>query len=255
MTDLWPHRSKVRFSIFRDITWISAELKEEISLAEYLQGIVVASRGVPVTLIVSLVAVLGGLVIGLLVAIAKRSKYKILRGLATVYVDVLRGTPLLVQVLILAYGVPQLLRSAFEIQFNWEHMIIVGFIACGINSSAYMAEIIRSGLQAIDIGQTEAARSLGLSGRQTMRYIIVPQAFKIIVPALGNEFVTLIKETSILSVAGIVEVTRRGTLWASSSFLSFQAYIGVAIVYLIMTLTLSRLVAYIERRLAQSDRS
>ena len=238
MTDLWPHRSKVRFSIFRDITWISADLKEEISLAEYLQGIVVASRGVPVTLIVSLVAVLGGLVIGLLVAIAKRSKYKILRGLATVYVDVLRGTPLLVQVLILAYGVPQLLRSAFEIQFNWEHMIIVGFIACGINSSAYMAEIIRSGLQAIDIGQTEAARSLGLSGRQTMRYIIVPQAFKII-----------------LSVAGIVEVTRRGTLWASSSFLSFQAYIGVAIVYLIMTLTLSRLVAYIERRLAQSDRS
>ena len=131
----------------------------------------------------------------------------------------------------------------------------MGFIACGVNSSAYMAEIIRSGLQAVDIGQTEAARSLGLSSGQTMRYIIVPQAFKIIVPALGNEFVTLIKETSILSVAGIVEITRRGTLWASSSFLSFQAYIGVAIVYLVMTLTLSRLVAYIERRLAQSDRS
>lgn len=223
-------------------------------MAEYLQGIAVAARGVPVTLIISLVAVMGGLVIGLLVAIAKRSKYRVLRGLATIYVDVLRGTPLLVQVLILAYGVPQIIRSITDVQFNWEHMIIVGFIACGINSSAYMAEIIRSGLQAVDIGQTEAARSLGLSSSQTMRYIIVPQAFKIIVPALGNEFVTLIKETSILSVAGIVEVTRRGTLWASSSFLSFQAYIGVAIVYLIMTLTLSRLVAYIERRLAQSDR-
>lgn len=223
-------------------------------MAEYLQGIAVAARGVPVTLIISLVAVMGGLVIGLLVAIAKRSKYRVLRGLATIYVDVLRGTPLLVQVLILAYGVPQIIRSVTDVQFNWEHMIIVGFIACGINSSAYMAEIIRSGLQAVDIGQTEAARSLGLSSSQTMRYIIVPQAFKIIVPALGNEFVTLIKETSILSVAGIVEVTRRGTLWASSSFLSFQAYIGVAIVYLIMTLTLSRLVAYIERRLAQSDR-
>ena len=224
-------------------------------MAEYLHGIAVAARGVPVTLLISLVAVTGGLVIGLFVAIAKRSKFKVLRALATIYVDVLRGTPLLVQVLILAYGVPQLIREIFDVQFNWEHMIIVGFIACGINSSAYMAEIIRSGLQAVDIGQTEAARSLGLSNGQTMRYIIVPQAFKIIVPALGNEFVTLIKETSILSVAGIVEVTRRGTLWASSDFLYFQAYIGVAIVYLIMTLTLSRLVAYIERRLAQSDRS
>ena len=224
-------------------------------MAEYLHGIAVAARGVPVTLLISLVAVTGGLVIGLFVAIAKRSKFKVLRALATIYVDVLRGTPLLVQVLILAYGVPQLIREIFDVQFNWEHMIIVGFIACGINSSAYMAEIIRSGLQAIDIGQTEAARSLGLNSRQTMRYIIVPQAFKIIVPALGNEFVTLIKETSILSVAGIVEITRRGTLWASQSFTSFQAYIGVAIVYLIMTLTLSRLVAYIERRLAQSDRS
>lgn len=224
-------------------------------MAEYLHGIAVAARGVPVTLLISLVAVTGGLVIGLFVAIAKRSKFKVLRALATIYVDVLRGTPLLVQVLILAYGVPQLIREIFDVQFNWEHMIIVGFIACGINSSAYMAEIIRSGLQAIDIGQTEAARSLGLNSRQTMRYIIVPQAFKIIVPALGNEFVTLIKETSILSVAGIVEITRRGTLWASQSFMSFRAYIGVAIVYLIMTLTLSRLVAYIERRLAQSDRS
>lgn len=224
-------------------------------MAEYLQGIAVAARGVPVTLIISLVAVLAGLAIGLLVAIAKQSKHKILRGVATVYVDVLRGTPLLVQVLILAYGVPQIIKAIMGVQFNWDHMIIVGFISCGINSSAYMAEIIRSGLKAIDKGQTEAARSLGLSSSQTMRYIIIPQAFKIIVPAMGNEFIALIKETSILSVAGIVEVTRRGTLWASSSFLSFQAYIGVAIVYLIMTLTLSRLVNYIERRLAQSDRS
>ena len=110
-------------------------------MAEYLQGIVVASRGIPVTLIISLVAVTGGMIIGLFVAIAKRSKYKILRAIATVYVDILRGTPLLVQVLILAYGVPQLLKSAFGIQFNWEHMIIVGFIACGINSSAYMGFI------------------------------------------------------------------------------------------------------------------
>lgn len=220
-----------------------------------MHGITVAAKGVPVTLLISLIAVIGGLIIGLIIAIARRSRFRVFRALGTIYVDVIRGTPLLVQVMILAYGVPQLIRSLAGVQFNWEHMILIGFIACGINSSAYMAEIIRSGLQAIDIGQTEAARSLGLNSRQTMRYIIVPQAFKIIVPALGNEFVTLIKETSILSVVGIVEITRNGTLWASQSFVYFPAYIGVAIVYLIMTLTFSRVVAYVERRMAQSDRS
>lgn len=223
-------------------------------MQEYLHGIVIAAKGAPTTLLISFVAVLMGLVLGLCAAMAKRSRFKVLRGIGNVYVDVLRGTPLLVQVLILVYGVPQLLQS-IGIPFHWELKIVAGFIACGINSSAYMAEIIRSGLQAVDIGQTEAARSLGLSSKKTMRYVIVPQAFKIIIPALGNEFITLIKETSILSVAGIVEVTRRGTLWASQSFLSFQAYIGVAIVYLVMTLTLSRLVAYLERRMGQSDRS
>ena len=146
------------------------------------------------------------------------------------------------------------ISAVFDTQFNWGNFIWVGFIACGINSSAYMAEIIRSGLQAIEKGQTEAARSLGLNSFQTMRYIIIPQAFKIIVPAMGNEFITLIKETSILSVVGIRDITRMGTLWASQSFLSFQAYIGVAIVYLFMTLTLSRVVAYIERRMGQGDR-
>lgn len=224
-------------------------------MQDYLQGIMIAAKGAPVTLIISLVAVLVGLILGLLVAIARRSKYKVLRGIATIYVDILRGTPLLVQVLLLAYGVPQVISAITGNQFNWGNFIWVGFIACGINSSAYMAEVIRSGLQAIDIGQTEAARSLGLSSFQTMRYIIVPQAFKIIVPAMGNEFITLIKETSILSVVGIRDITRMGTLWASQSFMSFQAYIGVAIVYLVMTLTLSRLVAYIERRMAQGDRS
>ena len=223
-------------------------------MQDYLQGILIAAKGAPVTLSVSLVAVIAGLILGLVVAICKRSKFKVLRGIATVYVDVLRGTPLLVQVLILAYGVPQIISAIFDTQFNWGNFIWVGFIACGINSSAYMAEIIRSGLQAIDKGQTEAARSLGLSSFQTMRYIIIPQAFKIIVPAMGNEFITLIKETSILSVVGIRDITRMGTLWASQSFLSFQAYIGVAIVYLVMTLTLSRVVAYIERRMGQGDR-
>ena len=222
-------------------------------MQEYLQGVIVAAKGAPTTLLISLVAVYIGLILGLLVAMAKMSRFKILRGIATIYVDILRGTPLLVQVLILAYGIPQIISEWFGVSFHWEIKILIGFIACGVNSSAYMAEIIRSGLQAVDIGQTEAARSLGMSSAQTMRYIIIPQAFKIIVPALGNEFIALIKETAILSVAGIVEITRRGQLWASQSFLSFQAYIGVAVIYLIMTLTLSRIVAYLERRMAQGD--
>ncbi|MFR7985272.1 amino acid ABC transporter permease [Zhenpiania hominis] len=222
-------------------------------MQEYLQGVIVAAKGAPTTLLISLVAVFIGLILGLLVAMAKMSRFKILRGIATIYVDILRGTPLLVQVLILAYGIPQIISEWFGVSFHWEIKILIGFIACGVNSSAYMAEIIRSGLQAVDIGQTEAARSLGMSSTQTMRHIIIPQAFKIIVPALGNEFIALIKETAILSVAGIVEITRRGQLWASQSFLSFQAYIGVAVIYLIMTLTLSRIVAYLERRMAQGD--
>ena len=222
-------------------------------MQEYLQGVIVAAKGAPTTLLISLVAVFIGLILGLLVAMAKMSRFKILRGIATIYVDILRGTPLLVQVLILAYGIPQIISEWFGVSFHWEIKILIGFIACGVNSSAYMAEIIRSGLQAVDIGQTEAARSLGMNSAQTMRYIIIPQAFKIIVPALGNEFIALIKETAILSVAGIVEITRRGQLWASQSFLSFQAYIGVAVIYLIMTLTLSRIVAYLERRMAQGD--
>ena len=222
-------------------------------MQEYLQGVIVAAKGAPTTLLISLVAVFIGLILGLLVAMAKMSRFKILRGIATIYVDILRGTPLLVQVLILAYGIPQIISEWFGVSFHWEIKILIGFIACGVNSSAYMAEIIRSGLQAVDIGQTEAARSLGISSTQTMRHIIIPQAFKIIVPALGNEVIALIKETAILSVAGIVEITRRGQLWASQSFLSFQAYIGVAVIYLIMTLTLSRIVAYLERRMAQGD--
>ncbi len=119
-------------------------------MQEYLQGVIVAASA-PTTLLISLVAVFIGLILGLLVAMAKMSRFKILRGIATIYVDILRGTPLLVQVLILAYGIPQIISEWFGVSFHWEIKILIGFIACGVNSSAYMAEIIRSGLQAVDI--------------------------------------------------------------------------------------------------------
>ena len=168
--------------------------------------------------------------------------------------ELLRGTPLIVQVLIVYAGVPMLLQK-YGVNFRWDDPVVASILVCGINSSAYVAEIIRSGLQAVDKGQMEAARSLGMSHFQAMRFIIVPQAFRIILPALTNEFIALLKETAILSIVSVVEVTRKSMLWGAATFEYWPAYLGTAVVYLSITLPLSRLVAFMERRMAQSDRS
>ncbi|WP_243158093.1 amino acid ABC transporter permease [Aminipila terrae] len=220
----------------------------------YLMGIKVAYSGIGATLQITLVAVIIGITLGLFVALCKLSRHKIINLPAIVYVELLRGTPLLVQALILYYGVPMILQN-HGIQFRWDYPIIAGMLVCGINSSAYVAEIIRSGLQAVDKGQLEASRSLGMTHFQSMKLVIIPQAFKIILPALGNEFVALIKETAVLSVITITEITRKSTLWSSVTFQSWPAYLGTAFVYLSLTIPLSRIVVYMERRMAQSDRS
>lgn len=220
----------------------------------YLMGIKVAYSGIGATLQITLVAVIIGITLGLFVALCKLSRHKIINLPAIVYVELLRGTPLLVQALILYYGVPMILQN-HGIQFRWDYPIIAGMFVCGINSSAYVAEIIRSGLQAVDKGQLEASRSLGMTHFQSMKLVIIPQAFKIILPALGNEFVALIKETAVLSVITITEITRKSTLWSSVTFQSWPAYLGTAFVYLSLTIPLSRIVVYMERRMAQSDRS
>ncbi len=222
-------------------------------LSYYGYGIQVALKGAHITLMITAASLVIGLLLGFIISNGKMSRRKPLRVITTIYIEMLRGTPLLVQVLILVYGIPNLITTITggSVMFNWNNMLLAGIIACGINSSAYMAEVIRSGMQAVDKGQTEAARSLGMTHSMTMRNIIIPQAFKIILPALGNEFVTLIKETSILSIISIVEVTRKGQLWAASDYQTFPAYIGVAVVYLMMTIPLSRLVNYMERRMVQ----
>ncbi len=222
-------------------------------LSYYGYGIKVALKGAHITLMITAASLVIGLLLGFIISNGKMSRRKPLRVITTIYIEMLRGTPLLVQVLILVYGIPNLITTITggSVMFNWNNMLLAGIIACGINSSAYMAEVIRSGMQAVDKGQTEAARSLGMTHSMTMRNIIIPQAFKIILPALGNEFVTLIKETSILSIISIVEVTRKGQLWAASDYQTFPAYIGVAVVYLMMTIPLSRLVNYMERRMVQ----
>lgn len=222
-------------------------------LSYYGYGIQVALKGAHITLMITAASLVIGLLLGFIISNGKMSRRKPLRVITTIYIEMLRGTPLLVQVLILVYGIPNLITTITggSVMFNWNNMLLAGIIACGINSSAYMAEVIRSGMQAVDKGQTEAARSLGMTHSMTMRNIIIPQAFKIILPALGNEFVTLIKETSILSIISIVEVTRKGQLWAASDYQTFPAYIGVAVIYLMMTIPLSRLVNYMERRMVQ----
>ncbi|MGN1382101.1 MAG: amino acid ABC transporter permease [Eubacterium sp.] len=212
------------------------------------EGFATAFRGVPTTMGVSAVAVLIGLVLGLILALMRLSKFKILRGLAMLYIDIVRGTPLMVQALIAAYGIPVLVQST-GVDWKWPHLVIPALLCCGLNSAAYMAEIVRGGLTAVDKGQMEAAQCLGMTHHQAMKLVIIPQALRLILPPLGNEFVTMIKETAVLSVAGVTEITREGTLLSARTFDFFTAYVGVALVYLVFTITISKLVLYMERRL------
>lgn len=219
-------------------------------MQDYIKGIQVAYSGATTTLLICSVAVVLGVVLGLVIALCRLSKKKALRGIATVYVEMLRGTPLIVQALILYFGLPMVIQS-LGISFRWPTPIIPSIIACGVNSSAYVAEIIRAGLQAVDKGQTEAARSLGMSHAKTMKLVVIPQAFKIIIPALGNEFVTLIKETAVLSVISVTDITRASMLWASSTFIYWPAYLGTAFVYMTLTIPLSKLMGLLERKMSR----
>lgn len=192
-----------------------------------------------VTLLYALCTVLLGTVIGVLVAIMRLSKNKIISKTAGGYIEIIRGTPLLLQMLIL-YAILAPLIGKY---------ISVG-IALFINSSAYVSEIIRAGIQAVDKGQAEAARSLGLSQNQTMKKIILPQAIKNILPALGNEFVTVIKETSVASWFYIGDLISIQKIISGSSNLVIEPYIICGVIYLSLTYGLSRLIRYFEKRLA-----
>ncbi len=218
----------------------------------YLQGILVAIKGTPITIGVSLFSVIIGAAVGLGLALLKKSEKKVLSIIAKIYIEIVRGTPMIVQALIMAYGIPYLLQQN-GIMFKWPHLIIPAMIVCGLNSAAYMAEVIRGGIQAVDPGQVEAAQSLGMSKSQVNRLIVLPQAFRIVIPSFGNEFVTLIKETAVLSFVGVVEILRSAQLWNASTFETFPAYIGAAIVYLMLTYPLSKGVAALEKRMAKED--
>ncbi len=216
--------------------------------------------GTKLTLFITVVSVGIGCVLGLIAGLARLSGRKIPRLLGTCYVDFLRGTPLLVQIFIVFFGLPALftdLQNWWHTSLGWPILIskpaleplAAAIVACSLNSGAYIAEIFRAGVQSIERGQMEAARSLGMTHNQAMRYVILPQAFKRVVPPLGNEFIAMLKDTSLVSAIGVAELTRRGVLINADIFDPFPIYMSVAFIYLIITLTFSRLVDYLERRL------
>ncbi|MGI6091551.1 MAG: amino acid ABC transporter permease [Veillonellaceae bacterium] len=204
--------------------------------------------GAGITIQITAISVGIGLLIGMFIGIARLSSNIIIKSIAAIYVDFIRGTPLLVQIFIIYFALPLISGQRID-------PFIAAITACGINSGAYVAEIFRAGIQSIDKGQMEAGRSLGMSWLQTMRFIILPQAFKRIIPPLGNEFIAMLKDSSLVSVIGFEELTRRGQLIIARTYGSFEIWMTVAVIYLVMTLTISRLVAYLERRYKIDDRN
>ena len=202
--------------------------------------------GAGVTIQITVLSTAIGFVIGLIVGVARISNLRVLRMLAEVYVEFFRGTPLLVQIFLFYFALPVITGQRID-------PFIAAISACGINSGAYEAEIFRAGIQSVDDGQMEAGRSLGMTWLQTMRYIIVPQAFKRVIPPLGNEFIAMLKDSSLVSVIGFEELTRRGQLIIAKTYGSFEIWMSVAVIYLVMTLTISRFVAYLERRYRVHD--
>lgn len=206
-------------------------------------------KGLGTTLLITLFAVLLGILLGFLVATirstySKTGKLFILDRICWIYITVIRGTPMIVQLLIMYY----------VIFASYNSKVVVAILAFGINSGAYVAEIVRSGIMSIDAGQFEAGRSLGFSYASTMIYIIMPQAFKNILPALANEFIVLLKETSVCGYIGLMDLTRAGDIIRSRTYEAFLPLVAVAIIYLVMVAGLSYLVGLWERRLRASER-
>ena len=225
--------------------------------ADFIQTFIDGNRwkallnGLGVTLEVTFLALLIGAVLGVLVAVIRSSHdqmemqhkkntgLSILNGICQLYLTVIRGTPVMVQLLIMY----------FVIMSSSTNTILVATLSFGINSGAYVAEIIRSGIMSVDKGQMEAGRSLGLSYVQTMSHIIIPQAIRNILPALGNEFIALLKETSIVNVIGMKDITKWAMNVQGRTYQAFMPFLGIAAVYLILVIGLSKLVSLLERRM------
>ena len=199
-------------------------------------------KGLQVTLYIFVIAIILGFLIGLIIALLRLAPIKFLNWIAKAYVDAIRGTPFIVQLFFIYFGV----NSLQVISLN---STTAGIITVAINAGAYFAEIIRAGIQSIDKGQTEAARSIGFTGAQTMRYVVLPQAFRRMLPTITNQSIISLKDTSLLSVIGIADLTQQGQIQASATFEAFKIWLAVGIIYFIIIYLLTLLADFVERRI------
>ncbi len=213
-------------------------------------------EGMACTVSLSALTVIAGFVLALLLALMRMSKFTPLRIVATTYVEVFRATPMMVQLCLVYYvllagvNLPAFKLFGF-IRFE---RFIPGVIALSLNSGAYLSEIIRSGIQSIDLGQTEASRSLGMSKRQAMQYVVLPQAIKNILPAIANEFVTIIKESAICWIIGVQDIMSAVNAVKAATYTSGEALIIAACLYFCLTFPTSKIIEYFERRMSRGDR-
>jgi len=227
--------------------------------ALYMQVLATLSRGVVITVFVTLVGFSMACVIGLALATATLSRFLVLRQVARFYIEIVRGIPILVLLLYVAFVV----APGVVAGWNWLAgglgldpirtrdfpLIWRAILALTIGYSAFLAEVFRAGLQAVDLGQIEAAEALGLGGWQRFRHIVFPQAFRMILPPLGNDFVAMVKDSSLVSVLGVADITQLGKVTAASNFRYFETYNVVALIYLLMTVSLSLVLRRLEARL------
>ena len=217
--------------------------------AIYAQVMATLVRGIQVTVAVTLVAYLSACALGLALAVAGLSRFVVLRQAARIWIEVIRGVPMMVLLLYVAFVVAPAMVYAWNWVAGWLGANPIGardfpliaraVLALTLAYSAFLAEIFRAGLQAVDKGQTEAAMSLGLSGWQRFRHIVFPQAFRMILPPLGNDFVAMVKDSSLVSILGVADITQLGKVQAAGNFRYFETYNMVALLYLVMTIGLS----------------
>lgn len=216
--------------------------------------VVFAKDGILVTIIVTVVSYFLMLILGLFGGLGRLSNNKLVFGISSLYVEVVRGIPLLVQLIGWYFASPVIIQklglwTGIEALIQYRaNPIITAIMAITVCYGAYMSEIVRSGISSVARGQMEAARSLGMSYFQAMRYVILPQAFRVILPPMGNEFIALLKDSSLVSVVAVADLTRRGREFMSAHFNPIETWLMVALLYLIMTLIAARVVSYIEKR-------
>jgi polar amino acid transport system permease protein len=220
----------------------------------FRQIVLFARDGILVTILVTVTSYVLILVVGLLGGLGRISKNKLIRGIASLYVEVVRGIPLLVQLIGWYFASPVIihklglwLNSQPLIEYR-ANPIVTAIVAITVCYGAYMSEIVRSGIQSVPKSQMEAARSLGMSHFQAMRHVVLPQAFRVILPPMGNEFISLLKDSSLVSVVAVADLTRRGREFMAAHFNPIETWLMVALLYLIMTIVAARVVSYIEKR-------